>query len=145
MSSLRPTIYFSAFSTTGLKPRSGKVDTSFSVRVLVEDSVKTWIVPLKAATMNQAALQAVRFGILAIHPEHRENLSIITDSAYVCRVLERKNDKYPFKAESNVDLIQETRRLFGSAKDATVRLAATDVVVLEMRKKVRDLGKRRLQ
>jgi ribonuclease HI len=142
--SLKPMIYLAAFSTTGKSPVNGKVDTGVAVCVKAENETRTWLLPFKSATMNQAVLMGLRFGILAINPRNRDFLQVTTDSQYLGNVLAKKGDKYGFNPDSNVDLIKEARDLCATAKDMTYSVCKTDVLIAELREKIRVLGKKRL-
>ena len=104
------TIMVTAYSTTG-KARNGKSDTTFGVSTEFGNARKSWIVPLRDATMNQAALLAVKFGILAVRKDDRPNLSIRTDNLYLITVLGVKDDKWAFKPSSNKELVKEIRNM----------------------------------
>jgi ribonuclease HI len=142
--SLKPMIYLTAFSTTGKSPVNGKVDTGAAVRVEVDNESRTWLLPFKTATMNQAALMGLKFGILAINHSARGFLHVITDSQYLGNVLEKKGEKYGFNPDSNVDLIREVRDFCATAKDMTHAVTKTDRIIVELREKIRALGKKRL-
>ena len=144
MTFLRPTVFLAAFSTTGKSPVNGKTDTCAGVRVGVEEKMKTWVLPFKSATMNQAALLGLKFGIVAISTKHRDNLLIKTDSKYVERTLEQKNGKFSFKPESNIDLVTEIRDMISKVNGCTVTVAPADKDVAELREKIRVIGKKRL-
>jgi hypothetical protein len=148
MTVIRPTIHLVAYSTTGKSPASGKVDTCFGILVRVEDEWRKWIVPLKSATMNQAALLGLKFGIAAIKQDKREFLLVVTDNPYLHRVLERKGADFPFKAESNVELVKEIRDAFQAIPSSDVRHESpkklTAGETFQLYKHVREVGKARL-
>jgi hypothetical protein len=147
--SLTSTVHVVAFSTTGRVPINGKVDTCFAVRTSAQGMTKTWVIPLKIATMNQAALLGTKFGILSVQPMHRENLRITTDNPYVAKVLAKKKNKegreiFPLKPESNAELVDEIRKLYASIKEPICHLNVEEKTIVELRAKVRVHGKQRL-
>jgi ribonuclease HI len=136
-------IFLTAYSSTG-KLRNGKCDTSFAVRVTVNDKEREWIVPLLDATMNQAALLGLKFGILAIIEAYRQDIKIVTDNPYVFGSFAMVDGKWKTKAESNKELLEEVRKMFSACKGTEVSYEPSDANLTRLRDTIKKLGRERL-
>jgi hypothetical protein len=119
-------------------PVRGRTDTCFGVKVMVDSCARAWIVPMKKATMNQAALYGLIWGIKAILPPFRRDLLVLTDILYLQRACARKGTVWQMRVGSNVDLIKQVRDLLGSVDGAEVQLRGDHADVVALNQKVRD-------
>jgi hypothetical protein len=139
-----PIIYAAAYSTTG-RAKNGKCDTICGVRLKFESNTHTRFLPFRDATMNQALLWGIIYGMHSLLPAVRSGLKIITDSRYPPRALERNGQKWLFVPESNHEIVTSIRNLFGSISEASVIQDAQDSIIQQIRIELKKLGKLRLE
>jgi len=135
------TIYAIGYSTTG-RAKNGRCDTMFMTCVKVENEEKSWKIPLLDATMNQAALLAIKFGLLA-SKNAMNKIQIITDNQYVAHALELVDGKWKFNPESNKELVEEVRKMLLGVK-FSITSNAKDQRVASMKSEVKGLAKMRI-